>query len=241
MYCNDELFKEYQKTRDINIRNQITLNNKGLIYPIIKRFYNPKFNDFEEIEQEAIICLIKAVEDFKPELGYQFSTYASKCLMKITRRKLEYNQEKSLDEPIKDKDELERTTLIDTIKDESATINYENRFINERLKNILTDDEFFVMKYIYKYGYSIRDIGQIMDKSKSTVMNLKTRANKKIYNDPYFLSYKQILSLNYNVTYLNTSDYTKPRVQTSNISNPVWRAVLQKEYIDNQIIKSAFK
>ncbi len=43
------------------------------------------------------------------------------------------------------------------------------------------------------------------------------------------------------ISYLKAYDYSKIRVQSSNISNPVWNIVLQREKRDNEVFKSIFK
>lgn len=55
---NIDLFKEYQKTKSIRLRNEIALKNKKLIYIGMKGLYSSNANDIEELEQEAFICLL---------------------------------------------------------------------------------------------------------------------------------------------------------------------------------------
>ena len=239
---NDELFLKYQKTRGIDIRNKIVLNNRKLIYPVINKFFNPKLNDYEELEQEAFICLIKAVENYDPNLGFEFSTYATKCLYGINNNKMTYKAEISLDTPIKNSvdDEI---NLIDTIEDEDIDIESEIMFscLNDRIKSILKDDEYKVIKYIYFYELTFAKIQVLIDKPIGQVRKLKYDALRKIKNDPDFQEYRDYETSQFNIEYISTYDYSKPKVQTSNIANPVWQVVLQREKRDKKVIKGIFK
>jgi RNA polymerase primary sigma factor len=72
----DPLFFEYAKTRNVKIRNELIKKNTPLVPYVIAKFYGPDYNR-EDLLQEGLIGLISAVEGFRPELGFQFSTYAS--------------------------------------------------------------------------------------------------------------------------------------------------------------------
>lgn len=239
---NEELFIKYQKSRDIDLRNKIVLNNRKLIYPVINKFYNPKSNEYEELEQEAFICLIKAVENYDPNLGFEFSTYATKCLYAINDNKLRYKAEISLDTPIKNSldDDID---LIDTIEDEEIDIESEIMYscLNDRIKSILKEDEYKVIKYIYFYELTLAKIQVLIDKPISQVRKLKYTALRKIKNDPDFQEYRYYEASQYNINYISAYDYSKPKVQTSNIANPVWQTVLQREKRDKKVIKGIFK
>lgn len=238
---NDELFKEYKINRDYKLRNQIALNNKNLIYPIINKLFIVGINDYEELEQEAFIALLKAVEDFNPDLGYQFSTYASKCLMRITRRRSEYNQDVSLDEKIKNTDD-DTLTLIDTIEDETIEISkdLEHKDLADKVKNILNEEEYEIIKYIFFDELTISKISIIKGKSRDVISLIRDKALRKLANNPYFKEYSEYESSKYNISYLRAYDYSQPKVQTSNISSPVWNTILQIEKRDNEIMKSIF-
>lgn len=239
---NKKLFIEYHKSRDIDLRNKIVLNNRKLIYPVINKFFNPSLNEYEELEQEAFICLIKAVENYNPNLGYEFSTYATKCLYAINDRKNTYNADLSLDTPMKNSDDDE-INLIDTIQDENIDIESEIMYssLNDRIKSILNEDEYKVIKYIYFYELTLTKIQVLIDKPMEKVRKIKYNALRKIKNDPEFQEYRDYEASQFNINYISAYDYSKPKVQTSNISNPVWEAVLQREKRDKKILKGIFK
>lgn len=78
----DPIFFEYQKTKDIKIRNKILEENLSLINHILGKYYSnsPLFKSAtsrKDMEQEGMCGLISAIELYKPELGFRFSTYAA--------------------------------------------------------------------------------------------------------------------------------------------------------------------
>ena len=111
-------------------------------------------HDYEEMLQDGYIALIKAVESFDNSLGFKFSPYAIKCILSLTRTRIDYNKDVSLNTPINEGPETE-IEIIDTIEDESIDI--EKNIINENFyreikKNLsfnLNDIELEVIKAIY--------------------------------------------------------------------------------------------
>src|SRR5690554_4386506 len=77
IYCNEELVERIQ-SGDQNAEMELIENNKALIFKIIKDYYYASKNnlDMEDVYQAGCLGLIKAVRNFKPELGNKFVTYA---------------------------------------------------------------------------------------------------------------------------------------------------------------------
>lgn len=75
-----KLWDEYLESdkKDIKIRNKIVLNNRKLAQSEAHRSHRMALNytTYEDLEQQAIIALIWAIEKFNPDKGYQFSTFA---------------------------------------------------------------------------------------------------------------------------------------------------------------------
>lgn len=78
---NEELFKLLQNG-DESARDELILKNQPLVMIVIKRY--PKYNDpiygIDDLISVGTIGLIKAVDTFDTEKGYEFSTYAVKCI-----------------------------------------------------------------------------------------------------------------------------------------------------------------
>lgn len=76
----DPLFFEYAKSKSLKIRNELIKRNTPLVSFIITKFYG---NDKslipikEDLMQEGLIGLMSAIEGYKPELGFRFSTYST--------------------------------------------------------------------------------------------------------------------------------------------------------------------
>ncbi len=60
---------------DKNARDQLILENMGLIWSIVKRFLNRGYEQ-EDLFQVGSIGLIKAVDKFDMSFDVKFSTYA---------------------------------------------------------------------------------------------------------------------------------------------------------------------
>ena len=79
-----DLFLEYQKG-DLSKKENIVNGNLKLVLSIIKKYNNGK-NDMNDLFQIGCIGLIKAVDNFDPSFGVQFSTYAVPLIMGEVRR-----------------------------------------------------------------------------------------------------------------------------------------------------------
>lgn len=73
---NIELLKEYTQTRNIRIRNQIAMQNIGLVRKVAHRISKAKGESFDDLCQEGVKGLLKAIERFKPESGCTLSSFA---------------------------------------------------------------------------------------------------------------------------------------------------------------------
>lgn len=86
-----ELFKQYQTTKitdesgrvvrsDLGLRNNLAERNAKLVTFVINKFYSKKQKHKElrsDLLQEGHLGLFDAIDGFKPELGFKFSTYAT--------------------------------------------------------------------------------------------------------------------------------------------------------------------
>ena len=70
------LFREYQKTRDPEVRNQICQSYLSLTSICAWR-YAGRGVDFEDLRQEGCLGLLRAIDGFDPHRGVEFSTYAT--------------------------------------------------------------------------------------------------------------------------------------------------------------------
>lgn len=77
---NYDLWNKFQNENSDVAREKIILNNLDLVKYQAKRVSAliPDFIDEDDLKSYGMIGLIEAVERFDPEMGYKFSTFASK-------------------------------------------------------------------------------------------------------------------------------------------------------------------
>lgn len=77
---DEALFYEYAETKDQNLRNRLVRNNQALVTFIVNKYYSAKKDHKkyrEDLLQEGTLGLMSAIDGYKVELGYKFSTYAT--------------------------------------------------------------------------------------------------------------------------------------------------------------------
>lgn len=74
-----ELFREFARSKQRRVRNQLVERHMGLATHIAKRYSRAGRRD-EDLRQVAMIGLVKAVDRFDPEFGTAFSTFAGRTI-----------------------------------------------------------------------------------------------------------------------------------------------------------------
>lgn len=69
-------FAEYRRTRDRNLRDELIMEHIGLARALAQRYAN-RGEAIEDLQQVAMVGLLKSVERFEPERGLAFSTFAT--------------------------------------------------------------------------------------------------------------------------------------------------------------------
>lgn len=77
---NQELFKQYQKTKNVSLRNEIVESYLYMVNILISKYLN-KGVDYDDLYQVGAMALISAVERFDPDKGYDFSTFATPTII----------------------------------------------------------------------------------------------------------------------------------------------------------------
>jgi RNA polymerase sigma-B factor len=78
-------FAEYQRTRDHALRNELIEEHMGLAVSLARRFAH-RGEDGDDLNQVAMVGLLKAVERFDVERGVQFSTFATPTIVGELKR-----------------------------------------------------------------------------------------------------------------------------------------------------------
>lgn len=74
-----ERFREYARTRDRDLRNELVEDNLGIANHFIRRYRNRSVPE-QDIRQIAHLAVLRAVERFDPDRGFRFSTFASRTI-----------------------------------------------------------------------------------------------------------------------------------------------------------------
>lgn len=74
-----ELFRAFRRSGRRRTRNQLVERHMGLAVHIAKRYHAGSGRD-DDLEQVAMLALVKAVDRFDPELGVPFAAYAGRTI-----------------------------------------------------------------------------------------------------------------------------------------------------------------
>jgi RNA polymerase sigma-B factor len=77
--------REFARTRDPRLRDELITAHVGLVEQLAKRFAN-RSEPLDDLVQAGSIGLIKAVEGFDPDLGFEFAAYATKTIVGELKR-----------------------------------------------------------------------------------------------------------------------------------------------------------
>ncbi len=80
----DELFREYRKTGDKQIRNEL-IENYMYVAEILAKKFCGRGVEYDDLLQVASEALISGVEKFDPEMGNMFSTYITPTITGMIR------------------------------------------------------------------------------------------------------------------------------------------------------------
>jgi len=80
-----ELFAEYQRNRDPQMRDRLILAHMNLVRYLARKFAN-RGEPLEDLTQVGMIGLINAIDRFDPSRGIRFATYATPTIVGEIRR-----------------------------------------------------------------------------------------------------------------------------------------------------------
>ncbi|WP_069997109.1 RNA polymerase sporulation sigma factor SigH [Cellulosilyticum sp. I15G10I2] len=154
--------------------------------------------DKEDLVQEGMIGLFKAICDYNPNKETSFRSFAAICITRqvstafktVSRQKhMPLNTSISLNLPISSKgadEEEENITLMDIIKNnecitpEDEVINQENlEVLNSYILKALSKLEWQVLK-LYTQGENYHEIARVLDRPVKAIDNALQRIKKKL-------------------------------------------------------------
>jgi RNA polymerase sigma-B factor len=81
------LVKDYQATGDGELRNRLVAAYQGLAYSLAARF-EQRGEELDDLNQVALIGLMKAIDRFDPERGVELTTFATATILGELKRHL---------------------------------------------------------------------------------------------------------------------------------------------------------
>ncbi len=158
--------------------------------------------DREDVIQEGMIGLFKAVRDYSPDKQSGFKAFAELCITRqiitaiktATRQKhMPLNTYISLNRPLYD--EEYETTLMDVLGEDKTTVNPEEIMINReqfedihlKMDEILSTFECRVLS-LYLQGKSYQDIGSVLGREPKAIDNALQRIKRKL--EKYIANFK---------------------------------------------------
>ena len=150
--------------------------------------------DFDDLLQEGMIGLYKAIRIYDPEKNHNFSAFASLCIHRQLQNAVKNaNRKKNATinsyVPIKyfdgsntsDDDKINKLVIVDDDSDiEKNYIDKEmNAIVISKVKDLLSDEQFKVLK-MFINGASYEDMANSLHISKKKVDNLLQAIKKKL-------------------------------------------------------------
>ncbi len=199
----EELLRRYSQNTDEELVCKAQINEEPALDCLLERYKNFVRSkarsyfligaDREDIVQEGMIGLYKAVRDFRADKMSSFKAFAELCVTRqiitaiktATRQKhIPLNSYVSLNKPVFDKDS--DRSLMDIISGEAETnpeeilIDHEKiKSMREKIGKLLSRLEWEVLA-AYMDGRSYQEIAQDMDKSVKSIDNALQRVKKKL-------------------------------------------------------------
>ncbi|MCQ4726034.1 RNA polymerase sporulation sigma factor SigH [Anaerotignum faecicola] len=188
----DEEIISYIKNGDLDAQEYIMNKYKTLVKSKARAYFLVGA-DREDIIQEGMIGLYKAVRDYQPDKNTAFRSFAELCINRqmITaiktagrQKHIPLNSSVSLNRPVFD--EQEEQTYMDILENAEVTspeilfIGQEDKsFIMEHIKEVLSSFENKVLS-MYLQGRTYSEIAFLMGKPEKSIDNALQRVKKKI-------------------------------------------------------------
>lgn len=195
IYCNEEIIERI-RMGDKGAEEEIVESNKALIFKIIKDYYYASSNpmDMEDVFQAGCLGLLKAVKNFKPEMGNKFVTYAYYLIRGEVQRISEEHAKReisitSINFRNRDGYVMEsHDDVMEYIRNDRGEGNDEwnhlkethNKILVENLLEQVTPIQKKILKYRYFEDLSQQEIGEMINKSQVYVSREEKRARKKL-------------------------------------------------------------
>ena len=187
-------FKKWEETKDDSYREKLILGHIRLVLHIVNKYISKDLSiDLDDMFQNGLIALMKAVDTFDYHKGYKFSSYASKIIsneINMLFRKMKFfNMIMSLDQLIDSTNEDNTIKIEDQIKDLNADFEADIMHMTmislmESALDCLTEKQRnIIIDYFGLYGHKAlnqRDCAEKYGISQSYMCRIKQTALKKM-------------------------------------------------------------
>lgn len=178
---NLELLKEYAKTKNLDVRNQLVLNNVGLVHRCYQMYFASKYpneSDCEELISAGILGLLYAIERFDAESYTVLSTYAFPYIRnqmnKLVHPEIAFSEYECEDSEIPMEEQIEDTYVFDQKSMDTSDV----------LEKLLTPDEIMVLHVINRTSdeppWSVNEIAKELKMSAKEVTDLYKSGLSKV-------------------------------------------------------------
>lgn len=178
---NLELLKEYAKTKNPDVRNQLVLDNVGLVHRCYQMYFASKYpneSDCEELISAGTLGLLYAIERFDVESYTVLSTYAFPYIRnqmnKLVHPEIAFSEYECEDSEIPMEEQIEDTYVFDQKRMDTSDV----------LEKLLTPDEIMVLHVINRTSdeppWSVNEIAKELKMSAKEVTDLYKSGLSKV-------------------------------------------------------------
>ncbi len=187
---SDEELVYKAKLGDENAENELLELYKGLVVKLARSYFILG-GEMEDIVQEGMIGLYKAIKGYDKKKNASFKTFATMCIkhqiqsaIKVANAKKNSPLSNSVSlqsfSENSDDDDFLPANLIFQVSPDEKIINKE-RYKNllEEIRKMLSEKELQVLKYYLK-GYTYKEISNILGTSEKSIDNSLSRIKSKL-------------------------------------------------------------
>lgn len=178
---NLELLKEYARTKNPDVRNQLVLDNVGLVHRCYQMYFASKYpneSDCEELISAGTLGLLYAIERFDVESYTVLSTYAFPYIRnqmnKLVHPEIAFSEYECEDSEIPMEEQIEDTYVFDQKRMDTSDV----------LEKLLTPDEIMVLHVINRTSdeppWSVNEIAKELKMSAKEVTDLYKSGLSKV-------------------------------------------------------------
>ena len=157
---NQEIFDQYQMTKDISLRNQIVEDHLYMVNILIRKYLN-KGVDYDDLYQVGAMALIAAVERFDPSKGYDFSSFATPTIIGEIKKHFR-DKEWSLKVPRRMK---ELSGKIQKVREEMASELHREPTVDELAEKMGVTHSDIIQSMESSMAYNAFSLNQTFDES----------------------------------------------------------------------------